>query len=219
MGARTHTAGTRATASRVDRAVAEIAAGRAVVVVDDADRENEGDLVFAATFATQELVAFTMRECRGLLCVPMTGDDLDRLHLDQMVAVNTESHGTAFTVSVDARTGITTGISAADRAHTIRLLAATSAAPADFVKPGHVFPLRARPGGVLTRPGHTEAAVDLCRLAGLPPVAAICEIANDDGSMARELDLIAFADRHNLVTVTIRELIERLEHEASTLGR
>jgi 3,4-dihydroxy 2-butanone 4-phosphate synthase/GTP cyclohydrolase II len=176
--------------------------------VDDADRENEGDLVFAATFATQELVAFTMRECRGLLCVPMTGEDLDRLHLDQMVPVNTESHGTAFTVSVDARLGITTGISAADRAHTIRLLAAADAAPADFVKPGHVFPLRARPGGVRTRPGHTEAAVDLCRLAGLPPVAAICEIANDDGTMARELDLIAFAGKHNLAIVTIRELTE-----------
>ncbi|MBP2327855.1 3,4-dihydroxy 2-butanone 4-phosphate synthase/GTP cyclohydrolase II [Kibdelosporangium banguiense] len=208
MAAPTHTAGTR---TRVDLAVAEIAAGRAVVVVDDADRENEGDLVFAAEFATTELVAFTMRECRGLLCVPMTGADLDRLHLPQMVPVNTESHGTAFTVSVDARTGITTGISAADRARTIRLLASADTAPADLVKPGHVFPLRARPGGVRARPGHTEAAVELCRLAGLRPAAAICEIANDDGSMARELDLIAFGDKHNLATVTIRELIEWLE--------
>jgi 3,4-dihydroxy 2-butanone 4-phosphate synthase / GTP cyclohydrolase II len=216
VAARTHTAGTRA---RIDRAVAGLAAGRAVVVVDDADRENEGDLVFAAAFATPELVAFTMRECRGLLCVPMAGADLDRLHLPQMVPVNTESHGTAFTVSVDARTGITTGISAADRSRTIRLLASADTAPADFVKPGHVFPLRAHPGGVRARPGHTEAAVELCRLAGLRPAAAICEIANDDGSMARELDLIAFADRHNLVTVTIRELIEWLEREASALGR
>jgi 3,4-dihydroxy 2-butanone 4-phosphate synthase/GTP cyclohydrolase II len=133
--------------------------------------------------------------------------------------VNTEAHGTAFTVSVDARTGITTGISAADRARTIRLLAAGDATPADFVKPGHVFPLRARPGGVLARPGHTEAAVELCRMAGLPPAAAICEIANDDGSMARELDLIAFAGRHNLVIVTIRELIESLGRDVSAVGR
>lgn len=194
--------------NRVERAIAEIAAGRAVIVMDDANRENEGDLVFAAAHATPELVAFTMRECRGLLCVPMAGEDLDRLRLEQMVKVNTESHRTAFTVSVDARTGVTTGISAADRARTIRLLADPRSAPADFVKPGHVFPLRANPGGVLARPGHTEAGVELCRLAGLPAAAAICEIANDDGTMARKADLAAFAGKHELPLVTIRELAE-----------
>jgi 3,4-dihydroxy 2-butanone 4-phosphate synthase / GTP cyclohydrolase II len=191
----------------IEQAVADIAAGRPVVVVDDADREDEGDLIFAADRVTTELVAFTMTECRGLLCVPMEGPALDRLHLGDMVTHNTERHGTAFTVSVDAREGIGTGICAADRAQTIRVLTAADSWPDDLVRPGHVFPLRARPGGVLRRPGHTEAAVDLARLAGLGPAGVICEIVNDDGSMARLPELAAFADKHGLTLITIADLI------------
>ncbi|MHB8451476.1 MAG: bifunctional 3,4-dihydroxy-2-butanone-4-phosphate synthase/GTP cyclohydrolase II [Mycobacteriales bacterium] len=191
----------------MDRAVADIAAGRAVIVVDDADRENEGDLVMAAEKATPELVAFMMTQCRGLICVPMEGPALDRLELGQMVAYNTEHHGTAFTVSVDAKDGITTGISAADRAQTIRLLADPTSSTADLVRPGHVFPLRAKEGGVLRRPGHTEAAVDLARLAGLCPAGAICEVVNEDGTMARLPELTAFAEQHGLAMVSIADLI------------
>ncbi|WP_082119399.1 3,4-dihydroxy-2-butanone-4-phosphate synthase [Saccharothrix sp. ST-888] len=196
----------------IEYAVAEIAAGRAVVVVDDEDRENEGDIVFAAELATTELVAFAMNECRGLLCAPMLGEDLDRLELEQMVRHNSESHRTAFTVSVDARAGISTGISAADRALTIRLLADPAATPDDFVRPGHVFPLRVREGGVLARAGHTEAGADLCRLAGLRPAAAVCEIANADGTMARLPELRNFARRHGLALISIADLITHLKH-------
>ncbi|CAG7655416.1 bifunctional 3,4-dihydroxy-2-butanone-4-phosphate synthase/GTP cyclohydrolase II [Actinacidiphila bryophytorum] len=193
----------------VERAVAEIAAGRPVVVVDDEDRENEGDLIVAAEKITPETVAFMMSECRGLICVPMEPHDLDRLDLPQMVAANTESMRTAFTVSVDAapQYGVTTGISAADRAATIRLLAERTSVAADFVRPGHVFPLRARSGGVLTRPGHTEAGVDLARLAGLRPAAAIVEIAREDGTMARLPELVPFARKHGLVIISIADLI------------
>ncbi|WP_461110492.1 3,4-dihydroxy-2-butanone-4-phosphate synthase [Streptomyces calidiresistens] len=193
----------------VERAIADMAAGRPVVVVDDADRENEGDLVVAASAITPEVVAFMMSECRGLICVPMEGGDLDRLDLPQMVTTNSESMGTAFTVSVDAvaEHGVTTGISAADRATTIRLLADPTARAADFARPGHVFPLRARPGGVLTRPGHTEAGVDLARLAGLPPVAAIVEIAGEDGTMLRLPELVPFARKHGLTLISIEDLI------------
>jgi 3,4-dihydroxy 2-butanone 4-phosphate synthase/GTP cyclohydrolase II len=200
----------------VELAIKEIAAGRPVVVVDDEDRENEGDLVFAAELATPELVALMMNECRGLICVPMLGEDLDRLQLEQMVQQNTESMRTAFTVSVDARKGISTGISAADRALTMRLLADPAAVADDLVRPGHIFPLRAREGGVLTRPGHTEAGPDLCRLAGLRPVAAICEIANPDGTMARLPELVPFARRHGLAIISIADLIAyRRRHEAT----
>jgi 3,4-dihydroxy 2-butanone 4-phosphate synthase/GTP cyclohydrolase II len=157
----------------IEQAVADIAAGKGVVVVDDEDRENEGDLIFAAEKVTPELVAFMMTECRGLLCVPMEGAALDRLQLGQMVSENTERMSTAFTVSVDAREGVTTGISAADRAHTVRLLVDDSTVAQDIVRPGHVFPLRAKDGGVLRRPGHTEAAVDLARMAGLAPPGVI----------------------------------------------
>ena len=153
----------------VERAVADIAAGRPVVVVDDADRENEGDIIFAASKATPELLAFTIRYARGLICVPMLGEDLDRLQLPLMTTHNQEHMGTAFTVSVDARDGITTGISAADRARTIRHAGRLGHRARDLVRPGHVFPLRYTEGGVLRRPGHTEAAVDLARLAGLTP--------------------------------------------------
>ncbi|MYZ36222.1 MULTISPECIES: bifunctional 3,4-dihydroxy-2-butanone-4-phosphate synthase/GTP cyclohydrolase II [unclassified Streptomyces] len=193
----------------VEQAIRDIAAGRPVVVVDDEDRENEGDLVIAAEKATPEIVAFMMSECRGLICAPMEGPELDRLELPQMVGHNTESMRTAFTVSVDAAPvhGVTTGISAADRATTLRLLAAGDTEPADFVRPGHVFPLRAKPGGVLVRNGHTEAAVDLARLAGLRPAGAIVEIAGEDGVMLRLPELIPFARKHGLTIISIEDLI------------
>ncbi|QIQ05801.1 bifunctional 3,4-dihydroxy-2-butanone-4-phosphate synthase/GTP cyclohydrolase II [Streptomyces liangshanensis] len=193
----------------VEQAVRDIAAGRPVVVVDDEDRENEGDLVIAAEKATPEIIAFMMSECRGLICAPMEGAELDRLALPQMVDHNTESMGTAFTVSVDAGPahGVTTGISAADRATTLQLLAGGTAGPADFVRPGHVFPLRAREGGVLVRNGHTEAAVDLARLAGLRPAGAIVEIAGEDGVMLRLPDLVPFARKHGLTIISIEDLI------------
>ncbi|MEW1549876.1 bifunctional 3,4-dihydroxy-2-butanone-4-phosphate synthase/GTP cyclohydrolase II [Streptomyces tsukubensis] len=193
----------------VEQAVRDIAAGRPVVVVDDENRENEGDLVVAAEKATPEIVAFMMSECRGLICAPMESHELDRLDLPQMVERNTESMQTAFTVSVDAapRHGVTTGISAADRVTTLRLLASGTAEPADLVRPGHVFPLRAKPGGVLTRPGHTEAAVDLARLAGLRPAGVIVEIAGEDGVMLRLPELIPFARKHGLTIISIEDLI------------
>ena len=192
----------------VTRAIADIAAGRPVLVVDDADRENEGDLVFAAAKATPDLLAFTIRHARGLICVPMLGPDLDRLHLPQMTSQNTEHHGTAFTISVDARSGITTGISAADRARTIQMLASGSTGPGDIVRPGHVFPLRYAEGGVLRWRGHTEAAVDLTRLAGLPPAGVVCEVINDDGTMMRLPNLREFADSHGLALISIEQLID-----------
>ena len=191
----------------IERAIADIGAGKAVVVVDDEDRENEGDLIFAAELATPELVAFTMSQCRGLLCVPLEGAVLDHLQLGQMAQQNTERMQTAFTVSVDAREGVTTGISAADRARTIALLADPATGPYDLVRPGHVFPLRAKPGGVLRRPGHTEAAVDLARLAGLRPAGVICEIVQEDGTMARLPELKGFAKEHDLALISIADLI------------
>lgn len=193
----------------IEQAVADIAAGRPIVVVDDEDRENEGDLVVAAEKVTPEIVAFMMSECRGLICAPMEGEELDRLNLPQMVDDNTESMKTAFTVSVDATAahGVTTGISASDRATTLRMLASGTAVAGDFVRPGHIFPLRARPGGVFTRNGHTEAAVDLARLAGLRPAGAIVEIAGEDGSMLRLPELIPFARKHGLTIISIEDLI------------
>jgi 3,4-dihydroxy 2-butanone 4-phosphate synthase / GTP cyclohydrolase II len=192
----------------VEQAIAEIAAGHAIVVVDDASRENEGDIVFAASKATPELLAFTIRYARGLICMPMLGEDLDRLQLPPMTADNQEHMGTAFTISVDARDGITTGISAADRARTIRTLVDSATEPYEIVRPGHIFPLRYAEGGVLRRPGHTEAAVDLARLAGLAPAGVVAEIFNDDGTMARLPDLRAFADEHGLPLISIEQLIE-----------
>jgi 3,4-dihydroxy 2-butanone 4-phosphate synthase/GTP cyclohydrolase II len=192
----------------ITRAIKDIADGRAVIVVDDADRENEGDIVFAASKATPELLAFTIRYGRGLICVPMLGPDLDRLNVPQMTSQNTEHHGTAFTISVDARHDITTGISAADRARTIQLLASSTSSPDDLVRPGHVFPLRYAEGGVLRRRGHTEAAVDLARLAGLPPVGVVCEVIGDDGTMLRLPALRRFADEHGLALISIEQLIE-----------
>ncbi len=192
----------------IEDAIAEIAAGRPVVVADDEDRENEGDLILAASLATTESINMMIRWARGLICVPMTDPDLQRLNLSPMVQQNREAHGTAFTVSVDAAQGITTGISAAERTTTIRLLGDPKCKPGDLVQPGHVFPLRARPGGVLERAGHTEAAIDLARLAGLPPVGVVCEILNDDGSCARLPQLIEFKKTHGVKMVSIAHLID-----------
>lgn len=200
----------------VERAVADIAAGKAVVVIDDEDRENEGDLIFAAEKATPELVAFMVRYTSGYLCVPLAGAICDRLGLLPMYAVNQDKHGTAYTVTVDAKQGVGTGISASDRATTMRLLADSSSVADDFTKPGHVVPLRAKDGGVLRRPGHTEAAVDLARMAGLQPAGAICEIVSqkDEGAMAQTDELRVFADEHGLALVSIADLIEyRRKHE------
>jgi 3,4-dihydroxy 2-butanone 4-phosphate synthase/GTP cyclohydrolase II len=191
----------------IETAIAQIAAGRPVVVVDDEDRENEGDIIFAAVHATAQLLAFTVRYSSGVICVPMDEPRADLLDLPPMTAINQDRKGTAFTVSVDAREGVTTGISAADRAHTIRTLADPATSATDLTRPGHVFPLRARPGGVLERPGHTEAAVDLARLAGLPPIGVLVEVVNDDGTMARLPDLLAFAERHGLAIISIADLI------------
>ncbi|MFI5773458.1 bifunctional 3,4-dihydroxy-2-butanone-4-phosphate synthase/GTP cyclohydrolase II [Streptomyces sp. NPDC051658] len=205
----------------VEQAIRDIAAGRPVVVVDDEDRENEGDLVIAAEKATPEIVAFMMSECRGLICAPMENDELERLELPQMVDHNTESMRTAFTVSVDASAahGVTTGISAADRATTLRLLAGGEAGPGDFVRPGHIFPLRARSGGVLVRNGHTEAAVDLARLAGLRPAGAIVEIAGEDGVMLRLPQLVPFARKHGLTIISIEDLIAYRRSSEPTVRR
>ncbi|MEU2673418.1 bifunctional 3,4-dihydroxy-2-butanone-4-phosphate synthase/GTP cyclohydrolase II [Streptomyces sp. NPDC007164] len=205
----------------VEQAIRDIAAGRPVVVVDDEDRENEGDLVIAAEKATPEIVAFMMSECRGLICAPMENDELERLGLPQMVDHNTESMRTAFTVTVDATAahGVTTGISAADRATTLRLLAGGEAGPGDFVRPGHIFPLRARSGGVLVRNGHTEAAVDLARLAGLRPAGAIVEIAGEDGVMLRLPQLVPFARKHGLTIISIEDLIAHRRSSEPTVRR
>jgi 3,4-dihydroxy-2-butanone 4-phosphate synthase len=195
-------------ASNVERAVADLAAGRMVVVVDDVDREDEGDLVLVADRVTPEAINFMAREGRGLICVAMTGERLDALALPMMVPPdqNTGLHRTAFTVSVDAVDGTTTGISAFDRARTVQLLVSPDASPGDFARPGHVFPLRAHPDGVLGRRGQTEAGVDLARLAGCRPAAVICEIMAADGTMARGPALQTFARWHDLTVVSVAEL-------------
>ncbi len=190
----------------VELAVAAVAAGRPVVVTDDRDRENEADLIFAADLATAELMAFTIRHTSGVVCVPMPGADLDRLQLGPMVARNDDPLRTAYTVTVDAASGVSTGISAADRTRTARLLADPDTTAGDLTRPGHVFPLRARDLGVLERRGHTEAAVDLARLAGRRPAGVIAELVEDDGSMLRGRRLRAFADRHDLVMIGIEQL-------------
>jgi 3,4-dihydroxy 2-butanone 4-phosphate synthase/GTP cyclohydrolase II len=198
--------------------LAELRAGRMVIVMDDEDRENEGDLIMAAEHTTAEAVAFMIRYTSGIICVPMEEAALARLDLPQMVPVNSESQRTAFTVSVDVRAGTTTGVSSVDRAATIRALASPASAPADFARPGHIFPLRSRRGGVLVRAGHTEAAVDLCRLAGLTPIGVLCEVMNDDGTMARRPQLQAFARAHGLKIGTIADLIRhRLRTERTVV--
>ncbi|HLN77047.1 MAG TPA: bifunctional 3,4-dihydroxy-2-butanone-4-phosphate synthase/GTP cyclohydrolase II [Nocardioidaceae bacterium] len=199
----------------IEDAVADIAAGKAVVVVDDEDRENEGDLVFAASKSTPELMAFTIRYSSGVICAPMTAATLDRLGIPLMTPHNRDRHRTAYTVSVDARDGVTTGISAADRSRTVRVLNDSATEPFEITQPGHVFPLRYEEGGVLVRPGHTEAAVDLARMAGLSPAGVISEIVNDDGTMKRGRELREFADEHGLKMISIEDLIHyRRRHES-----
>ncbi len=200
--------------AHVVAAIEAIAAGQMVILVDDEDRENEGDLVLAADMVTPEAINFMAVHARGLICVAIDETIVDRLKLPMMVQQNSAPLGTAFTVSVEAKQGVTTGISAADRAHTIRVCIDPSTRPEDLVSPGHVFPLRARPGGVLQRTGQTEGSVDLARLAGRAPAGVICEIMNDDGTMARMPDLEKFAGKHNLLILSIADLIQyRLQTE------
>lgn len=197
----------------IEEVLEDIKVGKPVIIVDDEKRENEGDLVIAAEFATMENINFMVKEARGIVCTPMLAADLERLGIDQMVEKNTDNHETAFTVTVDHVT-TTTGVSPYERALTIRALIADNARPEDFRRPGHVFPLRYKEGGVLVRQGHTEASIDLCRLAGLKEASVICEITKDDGSMARLDDLLAFADTHGLKVASVADLIEyRKIHE------
>ena len=201
--------------AKVREAIEDIRKGRMLILVDDEDRENEGDFCFAAEHVTPEKINFMAKHGRGLVCLSMTDDRLQRLDFPMMVEKNTSRFETAFTVSIDARHGITTGISAYDRAHTIRLAADDNAKPDDFVRPGHIFPLRAKPGGVLVRTGQTEGSVDLARLAGLKPAAVICEIMKDDGTMARMPDLEEIAEKHNMKIVAIKDLVAyRLQKES-----
>jgi 3,4-dihydroxy 2-butanone 4-phosphate synthase/GTP cyclohydrolase II len=202
----------------VERALDALRRGEPVIVADGAERENEADLILAAEHATAERIRFMVRHTSGLICVALPGQRLDELDLLLMVPSNSESYGTAFTVSVDCLHGTTSGISAGDRATTIRALVDPTRRPEDFARPGHVFPLRARPGGVLQRPGHTEAAVDLTRLAGLTPAGVLCELVNPDGTMTRGAALLRFAEEHQLVTITIEQVIAfRRRHEKVVL--
>jgi 3,4-dihydroxy 2-butanone 4-phosphate synthase / GTP cyclohydrolase II len=199
----------------IERAIADFRDGKAIVVVDDEDRENEGDIIFAASKATPELMAFLVRYSSGLICAPITGEILDRLAIPLMTPHNREKMRTAYTVSIDARDGITTGISAADRARTCRVLADSATEPFELNQPGHIIPLRAKPGGVLERAGHTEAAVDFARLAGLTPAGVIGEVLNDDGTLMRAPELRAFADEHGIALVSIEDLqVYRRLHES-----
>ncbi|HNC07003.1 MAG TPA: 3,4-dihydroxy-2-butanone-4-phosphate synthase, partial [Solirubrobacterales bacterium] len=198
----------------IEEALEEIRAGRMIIVTDDEDRENEGDLVMAAQFATPEAINFMAKEGRGLICLSLTAQRCDQLGLRLMTAKNEAPLETAFTVSIEAAEGVTTGISAHDRAHTVQVAIDPDATPRDIVVPGHVFPLKAKDGGVLERTGHTEAAVDLARLAGVSPAGVICEVMNEDGTMARVDDLVGYAEKHGLKMVTIADLIAyRRENE------
>jgi len=198
----------------VEEAIEEYRRGRFVIIADDDDRENEGDLTIPAEFVTPETITFMLRHTSGIICVPLSGERLDRLHVPLMVGNNEAQYGTAFTVSVDARHDINTGVSAHDRAQTIRVLAEPASQPSDLVMPGHIYPLRAREGGVLVRAGHTEATVDLCRLARLQPAAVVCELMNPDGTMMRAAQLKRFAQRHGVKMISINQLIRyRVQRE------
>lgn len=203
----------------IARAVQDIAAGKAVVVVDDEDRENEGDLIFAATKATPALLGFMIRYSSGVVCVPMQGEALDRLSLPPMTVVNEDAKGTAYSVSVDARDGVSTGISAEDRARTVKVLVDSATEPWELTRPGHIFPLRAVPGGVLRRAGHTEAAVDLARLAGLEQAGVIAELVHDDGSMMRAPACREFANEHGLAMISIADLIAHIRRSETHIER
>jgi len=205
--------------THIENAIAAVAAGEIVIVVDDEDRENEGDLIMAAEKITPEAMGFFVRHTSGVICMPMLGERLDALQLPLMVSNNTESQRTAFTVSVDAVHDVTTGISAADRAATVRRLISPDAAASDFARPGHIFPLRYREGGVLKRAGHTEASVDLARMAGLQEAGVLAEVVNDDGTMARLPQLQAFAEEHGLHLITIADLIRYRRHREKLVRR
>src|SRR4051812_42536235 len=199
----------------IDEAAADIRSGKMIIIVDDEDRENEGDLVCAAEKVTPEIVNFMAVHGRGLICMPITEDRADELQLFPQTTENTSSMGTAFTTSIEAREGVTTGISAADRAKTILTAVDPKTRPQDLARPGHVFPLRAKSGGVLVRVGQTEASVDIARIAGLSPAAVICEIMNDDGTMARMPELETFAEKHGMKIISVAELVRyRIEKEA-----
>ncbi len=203
----------------VEDAIADIAAGKPVVVVDDEDRENEGDIIFAASRSTPELMAFTIRHSSGVICVPMPAAMLDRLEIPLMTPHNKDRMRTAYTISVDARDGVTTGISAADRSHTVKTLADSATESWELTRPGHVFPLRYRDGGVLSRRGHTEAAVDLARMAGLTPVGVLVEVVNDDGTMKRGQELRDFADEHGLRLISIDQMVHHRRRTESHVER
>ncbi len=203
----------------IDSVIEEIKQGRPVIVVDDEDRENEGDLIVAAEAVTPEIINFMARFCRGLICVPCTEERLVALGIEPMVEDNRDSFRTDFQVTVDAAKGVTTGISASDRAHTIRVMVDDNSKAGDLVQPGHILPLRAKPGGVLQRAGHTEATVDMTRLAGLKPMGVICEIMNDDGTMARLPQLMEFAQKHRLKIGTVQDLIEYRRHREKLVRR
>jgi 3,4-dihydroxy 2-butanone 4-phosphate synthase/GTP cyclohydrolase II len=205
--------------SPIEEALADIRAGKMVVVCDAEDRENEGDLVLAAQFATPEAINFMAKEARGLICLALTPERCDELGLDLMPAKNESDLRTAFTISIEAREGVTTGISAHDRAHTVQVAIDPSSGPHDLAQPGHVFPLKAKPGGVLERTGHTEASVDMARLAGLIPAGVICEILNEDGTMARVPDLEEYCERHGLKMITVGELIEYRRRQEKLVER
>jgi len=192
---------------RVEQALNALRNGRGVLVTDDEQRENEGDLIFAAEFLTEAQMAMLIRECSGIVCLCLTDEKVRALALPMMVENNSSRFQTAFTVSIEAAHGVTTGVSAADRVATVRAAIADNARPEDLLCPGHIFPLKARPGGVLERPGHTEATVDLMRLAGLKPYGVLCELTNSDGTMARLPEIVAFAEKHNMPVVTVADLI------------
>ncbi|MDQ3953538.1 MAG: 3,4-dihydroxy-2-butanone-4-phosphate synthase, partial [Actinomycetota bacterium] len=209
------------TLGRIEQAIEDLGAGKMIVVVDDEERENEGDLIVAAEKTTTEHIAFMVKHCSGIICVPLEGERLEALHLPLMAPDSSDPMGTAFTISVDARLGTTTGISAADRALTVKTLIDPATRPLDLARPGHVFPLRYTPGGVLRRAGHTEASVDLARMAGLYPAGVLCEVVSEDGTMARLPELERFAERHGLTIVSIADLIayrrrsEKLVHRVT----
>ena len=193
---------------RVEQAVASLQRGHGVLVTDDVGRENEGDLIFAAEFLTESQMALLIRECSGIVCLCLTEEKTDLLQLPLMTEVNSSRFQTAFTVSVEAAQGVSTGVSAADRVRTVQAAIADHARPADLCRPGHVFPLRARTGGVLERPGHTEATVDLMRLAGLKPCGVLCELTNEDGTMARVPEIVSFAERRQFPVVTVADIVD-----------
>ncbi|MEQ8392632.1 MAG: 3,4-dihydroxy-2-butanone-4-phosphate synthase [Thalassospira sp.] len=192
---------------RMERALSDLREGKGVLVVDDEDRENEGDLIFSAENLTNEQMAMLIRDCSGIVCLCLTDEKATALDLPPMVADNTSSMGTGFTVTIEAKVGVTTGVSAADRVTTVKAAIADDVKPSDLARPGHVFPLRARSGGVLERRGHTEGTVDLMRLAGFKPAGVLCEVTNPDGTMARLPELVAYAQKHDMVVISIEDIV------------